>query len=116
MRMFRSLVVACAVVVAGCVSYGDAVDHSMTLRGDYKAVADCAYDALLGEPVLGDKVDLDSKNMRSILFRDRDNIVGRINFISAGPNATRVDAHMGYIVAKGYVWRSRWAPKIQTCG
>ncbi|EBW2250076.1 hypothetical protein C9R18_25885, partial [Salmonella enterica subsp. enterica serovar Enteritidis] len=100
--MKRLIALAPALLLAGCIMYGDEPNYTMTVRGNYQEVSDCSYEAVQRAAAveIHHKADLPSKKTSSLVFGVDDVQNARLDFTDAGGGNTKVNARMAHLVAK----------------
>lgn len=82
-------VISGALVMAGCQAHSSSPTHTMTVSGNYKAVAECFYLKVRSEGYWK-KDDLDSMNTTRIILGTNIADVGRVDFVGIAPDRTQV--------------------------
>lgn len=104
-------------LLAGCVggeTIPDSAIHSLTVAGDYNAVADCTYSAL-EKQWSPRKADQPSRSTTALTLSTNDYDYAKLTFTKVGANSTRVDAHLGAFAFANSIWNKDWRPAVQKC-
>jgi hypothetical protein len=107
------LVITSLMFISSCVTTPTVTDFSVTLPGNYQAIADCAYPYLRKEDLIWSKVDFPSEQKTELVFANDAVEAAKIVVTSVGTNSTRVDSYMSQW-RKGY-WESKHRPIFDTC-
>lgn len=107
------LVSAVVLFLGGCQTYPDKPGYTVTVPGDYKAIADCFYEKV-ANPRGFIKTDLDSIHTSRITSGTSDVTTLRLDFVGVGPSMTEVRGFLGQAFASSN-WNGSYKPIIEQC-
>lgn len=93
-------------VLTGCQMHSSEPTKTMTVAGNYKAVADCFYLKMRGEGMWR-KDDLESMNTSQVVMGTDRFAAGRIDFVGTSTDQTAVTLLIPHA--------DKFTPKIQAC-
>ncbi len=92
------------VALASCQTYGEDPNYTMTITGEYRALADCWY-LKVANPRGYIKTDLTSIRTVRVTMGSDSWTTARVDFVETSPGTTEVRGAIG-VAAAGSYWRS----------
>lgn len=108
------LICSAAFGLSACNTVPDQPDFTISLEGNYKKIADCAY-LTFRDLDSWQMTDLSSMNRVEFAFRNDASTAGRINVEAEGPGRTRVTSYMQAAVWGKDFWAKRYRPIFEAC-